>query len=212
MFRVTTAPSLDHPLTLPDIATISIALVTIITLILNIVQTRRSNRRTVSQVNRQDRIRIYAISLAGFRATLSDLETNVANVKIYLQTQNSDGNVDAPLGEKRFAIDTSESIIRHDVINEVGSFEHQTQMELFASSEMYSRVLNWLIQFHTVKTEFDEVLSKIGKDLRTGESNQTTSTEVLEKAKAKVRKDTTKLSAKLDEILIAMKDELEVTK
>lgn len=57
------------PLSLGDVGTVTVALTTVITLILSVRLARRSYRLTVTQINREDKAKVYATALAGLRAT-----------------------------------------------------------------------------------------------------------------------------------------------
>lgn len=57
------------PLTSGDVGTIAVAVATIITLIVSVRLARKSYRLTVTQINREDKAKVYATALAGLRAT-----------------------------------------------------------------------------------------------------------------------------------------------
>ncbi|GEM_PF-7128030 len=57
------------PLSLGDIGTVTVALATVITLIVSVRLARKSFQLTITQINREDKAKVYATALAGLRAT-----------------------------------------------------------------------------------------------------------------------------------------------
>lgn len=140
MMQMAEVATRANSITLTDIATVAIAIATIITLIVNIRLTNRSNRLTVSHVNREGRIKSYSKALAGFRALIDDWEKYLQDLEL-VKAQTEEVMV------------SPDKISRKSAIDGFSNYEFRAELDLLGSLEViseYSARMNELTSYAAV--------------------------------------------------------------
>lgn len=179
MIQLAGNSNLANSVTLADKATVAIAIATIVALFVNIYQTRKSNALTISQVNREGRIRSYAKALGGFRALLVDWQKYIQVVALE----------NVPKDEEDLS---SDKVQTSTFLNGLSNFEFRAEIDLLGSPEViaeYNLRMNELTSYTTAfKSSLGVIQTEIDKKRVQNELNETKSQNALDKAQNELEK------------------------